>query len=590
MSAINNFNANYSIYETNKELDEIIMEWGKNLTRFKYKNFLDKINEFLKDESQVSLRLESFDLKTLPDIFHDSRFSRLNSLRLENNQLKCLPESLSSLTNLNALFLQNNKLNTLPENFRSLTNLRVLNLENNRLTSLPDNFGSLTNLMLLDLKKNHLHHLPEGFGSLTNLINLNLEDNEFDTLPDNFGSLTNLSRLYLENNLFGDRPEVLERLGHLENDPLPSYPLNIKLIIDQEKLKQDPQWHLKDLINKIDSTILKNRKCDLYIEFVGDVGIDEGGLSREFLNQLFSRLIETNNSSFKMIDFSKLVVPNNHSPLHSMLGKVVMWYHPKLIGPHFDSSVFQLAFRLQSDEFDDDVSSWNCNRKIELYETLVKEQKNPHYQTLIDLLKIRKWTFEENQQAIEYLRDVLCIDALSNPREALLEEASNQFDSQLSGIRSFAQGMRSVLLKESEWNALALDVQAFESSVQGNFLDRADLVQKIVYIGNKMEVKKKVGWLKKWIINDATNEELQSMLHFYTGSQRLPQNQKLAVFEQAGNDQVPVPIAHTCFYRMDFASKPAGDKENLNDHTEENFIQALKTIIKDPAHYHFLIG
>ena len=77
-------------------------------------------------------------------------------LRLENNQLTKLPESIGNLTNLTKLHLWNNQLAKLPDSIGNLTKLRWLDLGNNKLAKLPDSIGNLTNLTWLHLWGNRL--------------------------------------------------------------------------------------------------------------------------------------------------------------------------------------------------------------------------------------------------------------------------------------------------------------------------------------------------------------------------------------------------------------------------------------------------
>ena len=64
-----------------------------------------------------------------------------------------------------------------------MTTLRELRLYNNRLTDLPESIGALSNLRELHLSNNQLAALPHSVGRLRSLRELRLQDNRVSTLP-----------------------------------------------------------------------------------------------------------------------------------------------------------------------------------------------------------------------------------------------------------------------------------------------------------------------------------------------------------------------------------------------------------------------
>jgi Leucine-rich repeat (LRR) protein len=74
------------------------------------------------------------------------------------------------------------KLTELPESLGQLTRLQSLKLRNNQLTALPESLGQLTQLRSLDLSDNQLRVLPESLGQLTQLQSLNLSRNQLAQL------------------------------------------------------------------------------------------------------------------------------------------------------------------------------------------------------------------------------------------------------------------------------------------------------------------------------------------------------------------------------------------------------------------------
>ncbi len=104
------------------------------------------------------------------------------SLRLGNNQLITLPDSIGYLTNLRELRLQCNQLKTLPDSLANLQQLTWLSLSFNRLTSLPESITQLTNLTGLRLNGNQLVMLPERLVRLVNLTYLDISGNPLTDL------------------------------------------------------------------------------------------------------------------------------------------------------------------------------------------------------------------------------------------------------------------------------------------------------------------------------------------------------------------------------------------------------------------------
>lgn len=99
---------------------------------------------------------------------------RLYHLDLSGMELTELPEELTQLKNpIQSLSLQDNKLKALPEVVRRLTGLLNLNLRGNKITALPDWIGELTQLETLSVLSNGMQDFPEeifGMPSLQNVI------------------------------------------------------------------------------------------------------------------------------------------------------------------------------------------------------------------------------------------------------------------------------------------------------------------------------------------------------------------------------------------------------------------------------------
>ncbi|MBD3215684.1 MAG: hypothetical protein GF311_23940 [Candidatus Lokiarchaeota archaeon] len=80
---------------------------------------------------------------------------RLETLILESNKIKQLPEIIGKLKSLKKLSLMKNEIESLPESIGDLNCLEHVNLKKNRLKSLPDTIENLNSLKKLNIKKNY---------------------------------------------------------------------------------------------------------------------------------------------------------------------------------------------------------------------------------------------------------------------------------------------------------------------------------------------------------------------------------------------------------------------------------------------------
>ena len=183
---------------------------------------LELLIPILKHLELETLNLNFNQLKTLPESIGD--LANLVTLNLVSNRLQTLPKSIGGLTNLKTLNLFKNKLETLPDSIGGLTNLKTLNLNFNKLKILPESIGDLANLVKLNLASNRLETLPECIGDLANLVKLNLDNNLLPTLPESIGELTSLNFLSIRNNRLQTLPESIGGFNNIDiyaqNNPL----------------------------------------------------------------------------------------------------------------------------------------------------------------------------------------------------------------------------------------------------------------------------------------------------------------------------------------------------------------------------------
>lgn len=214
---------------------------------------LDDLGSF-EGELLVKLKLSNQSLSALPDSI--GSFTDLRELDLSSNLLTTLPASVANLTNLQQLDIGMNQLPTLPATVGKLTNLRQLLLYNNQLTTLPDSIGNLTNLQKLLLHRNNLSSIPASIGNLTKLKELVFENNQLTALPATIGKLTNLHRLNLSHNQLTTLPATIGKLTNLRelilyDNQLKTLPATIGNLTNLTKLNLEDNQPLTTLPGSI---------------------------------------------------------------------------------------------------------------------------------------------------------------------------------------------------------------------------------------------------------------------------------------------------------------------------------------------------
>ncbi len=149
-----------------------------------------------------SVQLLNLNHNKVEDISYLSNFENLRELRLQDNKISVIPESLGKLTRLKELDLSKNDISDIPESFSQLTNLIVLNLNRNKLKVIPEFFAQLTNLEELYLNgKSRKSFKSNCFGFF------GLQHGEITTIPESLTSLAKLRKLDLSHNIISDIPD-----------------------------------------------------------------------------------------------------------------------------------------------------------------------------------------------------------------------------------------------------------------------------------------------------------------------------------------------------------------------------------------------
>jgi Leucine-rich repeat (LRR) protein len=125
--------------------------------------------------------LSRMGLVDVPQMVTDAQF--VKELDLGHNSVDMLPIDIGNMANLRLLRVRNNLLRSLPESLLQLHMLEHLDCRCNGLTKLPYGMGRMLNLRTLLLGSNRLQYLPFDLGFLTRLSTLQICLNDSISFP-----------------------------------------------------------------------------------------------------------------------------------------------------------------------------------------------------------------------------------------------------------------------------------------------------------------------------------------------------------------------------------------------------------------------
>jgi len=230
-----------SMVVTNVEAKEAIMGFIK---------YLHYRNMTMRSINIVKAALYELDQAIIGFASSNKQFTYLESLTIQNNQIRDVGALIAALPNLKELFLDNNNFQQLPEAIGTLTKLKKLRVADNQLREIPHSITQLTNLTELDFSNNQLVQFPlllidtakkisiqtEETDSVTSIKNpfpslkvLFLKNNLIQEIPNYIGLFTKLERIYLDGNMIHTVPRTIAQLTKLS-----------RLVLAQNKLKELP--------------------------------------------------------------------------------------------------------------------------------------------------------------------------------------------------------------------------------------------------------------------------------------------------------------------------------------------------------------
>ncbi len=390
---------------------------------------------------------------------------------------------------------------------------------------------------------------------------------------------------------------------------------DLYISIRREGLDLDPEWHLEQFCMNPGSFVVK---------FVGEAGIDDGGLSREYVGKLAS-MISDRQGLFADVEGSlkipRIVRANEDSVLYcnpnqirvyNNFGKFIFRCYKShssdslTTGRLFSDALFKAAFSLSGSELKagsiknqeaqvrvakillnhlDDGGSNTIQNVIQCFNLL-----DCDLDVVSDQLKMALFLMGE-ETSEPYMDDNL------DPDIEKIKSKSDQFKkdlfetlmknshivdqlnqislgSMIDPIFQIAVGMR-----DKNWDSIRMDsVDNFSSKVQGS-MDRVNIIESIDCESNNLNIIRKVEWIKEWIA-ETTDADVKAFLKFATGSTSLPSNQK-PIYINVQLIPTPFPTASTCSSAVSISDQMRYHRwrEDLWDDTKEAFIRNLQVSI-----------
>jgi hypothetical protein len=333
-------------------------------------------------------------------------------------------------------------------------------------------------------------------GQMTSLQINNIAQTDLSiTIPDQF-----LPRVHA---CFKKALEISS--SYIVNSPNNEKP-TVEITVVRRGIKEIPEFHLHELSQAIEKSIKKEENPKLKVSFLMDnltldQGLDVGGLSRDYLDDLMEGMVKSKSLSFKSLKGS-LVLPHakqNPDHLHSFsllnqqetslyrkIGKLMAYcYHSKidagywkktyLIGRHLDDSLFNAILCLTAQEIDTPFENLALATKLQMSRALL----DAHTKAGIDLdfLKQRfdwldQFNHLDDHKILEVAQHLIYADCL--PEEFTINNEGDepdmekirqnraklkkclidsiflqkgehgQFGAQLAPIHAMAQGMKSI--------------------------------------------------------------------------------------------------------------------------------------------------
>lgn len=379
-------------------------------------------------------------------------------------------------------------------------------------------------------------------------------------------------------------------------------------------------------------------------------GVDTGALRKQYVEEIFRNLLHSNEIKFLKPKQSGLAIPTSSKPiehvepaltpqedeLYYKFGYIMGHLHETDFlntGIYFDQSLFSAILAFADKEVDKPFNDLSKDVKLRIAQAMVQARvdsgyKDPLYKCFecakLVKEKIDKNPFDENDENelknallngginlfaampnkfVNHEDEELKFDEIKANRKEFLQglysTIFNHPDSdygtilnQLAIIHRIAQGIKSAFDKQNKiWQGIRENgAMKFVENIQGT-RNRQEIVDRIdVSIYETPFLKTKTEWLKQWILNEASDEQVSLFLRYCTGASTLTEEKKaisIQRLERLDKDKnplppTPLPLVHACGYRIEMCNEASSFKNSdgeYTDETKEGFIKVLTELV-----------
>jgi HECT-domain (ubiquitin-transferase) len=348
------------------------------------------------------------------------------------------------------------------------------------------------------------------------------------------------------------------------------------------------------------------------VKFIGELGEDDSGLSREFLTSLFDSVCnpETSSVIIKENETTPFPTPvsatsydHQKNPRYPQLspeekrtfenmGKMLGYcfgHADLVIGRRFNDTLFEIISTLSLDQVNSENLDIEVQKKIA--KTIALSRNGDTLQAFAKILD----TPEDARTDDDWRMIASCIEFMPGMER---EKFSDQDFEEISLNAGLLRGNRAQLQPYIEnfllWNlcreippmhmmakgmrsvvgSRALPASAVLSdNIQGK-INKEYLISKVV--SRNPILLDVCNFLKEWI-QQATEEDLKRFLIYLTGGPSLPLNKNITL-NYSSNRDLLFPPSHTCFCALDFNENPLSI-DNLDYSSQEKFNQVMQVTI-----------
>lgn len=413
------------------------------------------------------------------------------------------------------------------------------------------------------------------------------------------------------------------------------------IILDHTALWLDPFYHLNELMSLAVRACQKNsgkQTHSMSVSFIdesfkedkGFVGGEQQILFYELYHNIFlsSEMVYVDSRSNSRLKCPRASATGTHSRFAELnpseaeryenIGRLLMYTflcnklykddQQWILGRRLPRAIFHAIFTLTPEDIEKNFSKLEDATLFRIYQHLIKNDPdagaNPKalvtlYEQLDDSTKL-----EEVRKALEttygcaglFPQDTRELTTFLR-KEILKRIRVTEEGSSLAVIHQMAQGMYDILKqlnRISIWDLRLRDdvPKMFDCGVQGT-IDKETCIESIkVQLADSMTqaqknaIEAKAGWLKEWIANEATPEEVEQTLFFWTGCNGLRPNAEMEterprLFIRGHREKVikATFCSARIFLCVDYISPESGNPNSMPDNTKENFIKTFKKIV-----------